>query len=48
MQNANHVYNALLDAGKQAAAKGFQEAVLKHGVTVEKRAPRGRFGGRRR
>ncbi|MHC4077201.1 MAG: hypothetical protein ACYST0_02025 [Planctomycetota bacterium] len=46
--NASHIYNALLDAGKEDAAKGFQEAVLKHGVTVEKRAPRGRFGRRRR
>ncbi|MHC4512549.1 MAG: hypothetical protein ACYS5W_02510 [Planctomycetota bacterium] len=46
--NANHVYNALLDAGKEDDAKGFQEAVLKHGVKVEKRTPRGRFGRRRR
>ncbi len=48
IQNANHVYNALLDAGKGDEAKGFQEAVLKHGVKVEKRQPRGRFGRRRR
>ena len=48
IQNANHVYNALLDAGKEDEATGFQEAVLKHGVKVEKRQPRGRFGRRRR
>lgn len=41
VQNANYIYNGLLAAGKEDEAKGLQEAVLKHGVKVERRA-RGR------
>jgi len=43
VQNASYIYNGLLDAGEEGAAKGLQEAVLRHGVKVERRAVRGRF-----